>query len=193
MEPIKIKHRLFERVEDISNSSFVASYKGKNYEVLIYDPSTQEGDMLSYCCKRLSSSGVKCPKVKWIDKKAGYIVRELIQGPTVMEVISKQDLDDDILHQLFYNEYMAKVNHMTLNYEIDKWMIVNNKLYYMEPSFVPYQEDIDLIKKSLRLWFNTKELVMFLAQNGLTFDKKRLKDEYSTNKEMVLATIKHYR
>ena len=38
----------------------------------------------------------------------------------------------------------------------------------------------------------TKELADFYKKNGVLFDKKRIKDEYLANKEMVLMACKYY-
>ena len=193
MSEIKIKHRIFEKVKDLSNESFLATYKGKTYEVLTFDYKTESGDALMFALKRIQSAGVKAPKLFWIDKKAGYAVREYLEGESVMHYIAKQDITDDMYKQLFLNEYLAKINGMTLNYEPDKWIIVNDKLYYMLPQFIKYNEEKDLVKRFLRLWYNTKELNQFLNKNGLSYDKSRLKDELVTNKELVLLVVKYYK
>ena len=193
MSEIKIKHRIFEKVKDLSNESFLATYKGKTYEVLTFDYKTEAGDALMYALKRIQSAGVKAPKLFWIDKKAGYAVREYLEGESVMRYIANQDITDDMYKQLFLNEYLAKTNGMTLNYEPDKWIIVEGKLHYMLPQFIKYNEEKDLVKRYLRLWYNTKELNQFLNKNGLSYDKSRLKDELVTNKELVLLVVKYYK
>ena len=193
MEEIKIKHRIFQKVKDLSNESFLATYKDKTYEILKFDYKTESGGALVFALNRIKNSGVKSPKLYWIDKKAGYAVREYLEGETVMDYISREDLPDDFYKQIFINEYMAKINKMTLNYEPDKWIIVNGTLYYVFPQFINYNEEKDLVKRYLRLWFNTKELVQFLNKNGLSFDKSRMKDELVTNKEIVLMVCKYYK
>lgn len=193
MSEIKIKHRIFEKVKDLSKESFLATYKGKTYEVLTFDYKTEAGDALMYALKRIQSAGVKAPKLFWIDKKAGYAVREYLEGESVMRYIANQDITDDMYKQLFLNEYLAKTNGMTLNYEPDKWIVVEGKLHYMFPQFIKYNEEKDLVKRYLRLWYNTKELNQFLNKNGLSYDKSRLKDELVTNKELVLLVVKYYK
>lgn len=193
MESIKIKHRLFEIVEQRSETSFIATFKNKKYFINKYEPHTEAGDELSYSVSRIKSSGIKAPKLFIRDRKSGYVVREFIEGQSVMSLIAEKDLDEEIYRQLFVNAYMAKLNRMTLNYEIDKWILKDGELYYVYPHFIIYDEEKDLLKRYLRLWFNTKELIQFLDKHDLSFDKTRLKDEYTTNKEIVLMTIKHYR
>ena len=193
MDSIKIKHRIFEKVKDLSDESFLATYKGQEFEVFKFDYKTVEGDALMYALMRIKNAGIRAPKLFWIDKKAGYIVREYLTGESVMELISRENIPEEIYKQLFINEYLAKVNKMTLNYEPDKWIIKDNTLYYMLPQFIEYNEEKDLVKKYLRLWFPTKELAQYLANNNLSFDRTRLKEELATNKELVLLVCKYYR
>ena len=193
MDSIKIKHRIFEKVKDLTDDSFLATYKGQEYEVFKFDYKTEAGDALMYSLMRIKNAGIKAPKLFWIDKKAGYAVREYLQGESVMELISRENIPEDLYRQLFLNEYFAKVNKMTLNYEPDKWIIKDGTLYYMLPQFIIYNEEKDLVKKYLRLWFPTKELAQFLANHNLSFDRTRLKEELATNKEMVLMVCKFYK
>ena len=82
---------------------------------------------------------------------------------------------------------------MTLDYEPDKWMLVDGKLYYIYPSFIMYSKEKDLADKYIRLWFNTKELANYLAKLGVFYDKSRLKEDFQTNKQIVLTVCKYYR
>ena len=193
MSEIKIKHRIFEKIKDLSEDSFLATYKGQEYEVFKFDCKTEAGDALMYALNRIKNSGVKAPKLFWIDKKAGYAVREYIEGRSALDLLSKENLSEDFYNQLFKNEYLAKINGMTLNYEPDKWIIKDNTLYYILPQFIIYNEEKDLVKKYLRLWFPTKDLAQYLANRNLSFDKTRLKEELATNKELVLLVCKYYK
>ena len=193
MSEIKIKHRIFEKVKDLTDDSFLATYNGQEYEVFKFDYKTEAGDALMYSLMRIKNAGIKAPKLFWIDKKAGYAVREYLQCESVMELISRENIPEDLYRQLFLNEYLAKVNKMTLNYEPDKWIIKDGTLYYILPQFINYNEEKDLVKKYLRLWFPTKELAQYLANHNLSFDRTRLKEELATNKEMVLMVCKFYK
>ena len=193
MSEIKIKHRVFTFLEERSENSFLATHKDKTYEIFKFDYSTESGDALVYALNRIKNAGIKAPKIFLIDKKQGYAVREYLEGETVMKYISRQDLPEDFYRQIYLNQYLAKINRMTLNYEIDKWIVVDNTLYYVAPQFIMYNEEKDLVKKYIRLWFNTRELVKYLNAHGLSFDNSRLKDELATNKEIVLMACKYYK
>ena len=71
-------------------------------------------------------------------------------------------------------------------------MLVDDRLIYVGTYCEKYDPRFDFTKGKMREWFMTKELAAFYEKNGVLFDKKRLKDEFSANKEMVLMTCKYY-
>lgn len=193
METIKIKHKEYQITQIISDDKYIGSYKDKKYLLRKFDYSSEEGKALLYNIKKLINNGVKVPKLIAVDKKVGFLVSEFIEGITAMEYLSKQDFSEDLFDQLFKINHMAKSGRMTLNYSPDKWIIREGELYYVYPWFINYNPKEELSEKYLKLYFNTKELAEFLNKNDVFYDKSRIKDEYSTNKEMVLMTVKYYR
>lgn len=193
MEQVKIKNRLFEIEKIIRDDIFVGQYKGKKYFIRKYDPKSDDGRNLAFCTKILSSTGVPFPKVYFIDKKLGYTVCEYLEGENLVDVIGKDTIPESILEQVFNASFMAKVARVTLCYEPDKFMVSNGKLFYVYPNFIKYDAEKDFVKRYLRLWFDTKELEQYLKKFGIIMAKTRLKNEYLTNKEMVLATVKYYK
>ena len=193
MDKIVVKRREFEIVEILSNNSFKCIYKNKFYLIKKFTPKTQEAGEYTFALEKLEHSGIATPKLKFIDKKTGYSVREFIEGINVLDYVIDHDFPEWIYSQLFINAYMAKVAGLTINYSLDKWMIKDEKLIYIGEEANKFNEAQDLIKKYLRIWFNTDELNQYLHQRGIMFDKKRLKNQYEVNKEIVLMTCKYYR
>ncbi len=193
MEMIKIKHREFEIIETLSDNCFIATRKNNKFFVRKFTPKSEEGNEIAYAVRKIYLSGVKSPKLFYLDEKLGYVVSEYLEGELMSEYLSKNDMTEEMYRQLFYNAYSAKINHMTLDYSPNNWMVVLGDLYYIKPLFIIYQKEKDLVDKYLRLWFNTKELAEFLSKNNVFYDKSRIKDEYSTNKHIVLMTCKYYR
>ena len=193
METVKIKHREYEIVETVSDNSFIATRKNQKFFVRKFVPGSDEGNGLTYALEKISHSGVYSPKLIAIDYRNGYAVSEYVEGQLMSEYLSAKDMTDSMYEELFKNAYYAKFNHMTLDYEPDKWMLVGNKLCYIYPSFIIYAKEKDLAEKYIRLWFNTKELANYLAKLGLFYDKSRFKDDFQTNKHIVLTTCKYYR
>ena len=193
MENLIIKHKVFSDISELKEGVFLGSFKDKQYLIYHFEPKSERFKQYLFSFKKIASTGVKSPKLFIIDKKNGYIVREYIDGVLMSNYLAENDMTDSMFELLFKNAYLAKLSHVTLNYQIDKWMLYQNELFYLSPEFDTFQKENDLVDHYLRLWFNTKEKAEFLAKNGISFDKKRIKDEYSTNKELVLIVCKYYR
>lgn len=188
MENIKIKHKQFEVLEIVSKDTFKANYKNNTYLIRKYEPDSIELDMI----KKLTKSMVNTPKVIRMDKKSGYVAYELVEGTLMSDYILENDFNENIYKQIFRNSYSARVAGLNLDYSLDKWMLLNDTLYYVGEYCEKYDPKNDFTKGKMREWFFTKELADFYKKNGVLFDKKRIKDEYSANKEMVLMTCKYY-
>lgn len=188
MENIKIKHKEFEVVEIVSKDTFKANYKNKTYLIKKYESDSVKFDML----KKIIKSAVSMPKVIRMDKKAGYVAFEIIEGVLMSDYILENDFNENIYKQIFRNSYSARVVGLNLDYSLDKWMIANDTLYYVGEYCEKYDPKYDFTKEKIREWFLTKDLVAFYKNKGILFDKNRLKDEFSVNKDIVLMTCKYY-
>ena len=190
---IKVFLKKYVVVEMFDDNSFIATCKNEKFLLRTFNYTPEDGQELEYSLTRIKSSGISAPKLIKFDRKNGFALLEYIEGENMAEYISKNELNDDIYKQLFDNAYMAKIVKATLKYEPDRWLLSNGKLYYVYPHILEYNEEKDLVKKYIRLWFNTKELEKYLLEKGYSFDKARIKDEYSTNKEILLKTVSFYR
>ena len=193
METIRIKHREFNILESLSEDSFLLERKEKKYFARKFTPKAQEGYELTYSVRKLSTSGVKTPKLYWIDDKNGYVVSEYVEAQLASDYLSENDLTEKHYENLFRTAYFARLSNLTLDYEPDKWMIKEDELIYLSPMTIRYQKEKDLVDHYIRLWFNTNELASFLSKLGKNYDKSRIKNDFSTNKEIVLMTCKYYR
>lgn len=188
MENIKIKHKEFEVLEIVSKDTFKANYKNKTYLIKKYEPDSTKLDML----KKLLKSTVSIPKVIRMDKKTGYVAFEDVEGTLMSDYILENDFDDNIYKQIFKNSYSARVAGLNLDFSLDKWMLANGTLYYVDEYCEKYDPKYDFTKEKIREWFFTRELADFYKKKGILFDKNRIIGEFSVNKEMVLTTCKYY-
>ena len=192
MSTIIVKHKEFEVVELISNNTLKCSFKNKLYLLTKLDINDVNYRENLFMISRLSHSAVKQPKLKFIDKKQGYVVREFIEGITVFDYILNNDFNENIYKQIFYNSYSARIAGLKLNFELKAWILVGDDLYYTDLFTEKYVAEKDFTKNDVRLWFLSNELCKYYEKNSVLFDKSRLKQEYEVNKEMVLMTCKYY-
>ena len=193
METLRIKHRDFQIIEKLDEGVYKCSFKNKDYVATRYEPGTSFSDELLFNLERISNSGVSCPKLRWVDKKAGYYVRDYVEGQNMLSFLGEKDIDDKYLQDLFNNAYLAKIKGLSLDYSPDKWILVDDKLCYNDSFCARYDDRNDLVKAYLRLWFPTTEMEQYCRKNGISIDKSRSKDQYAVNKQIVLMVCKYYK
>ena len=192
MTTLKIKHRKFEITEIIKDDAFKAEYKNKEFFVKKYDLNSSEGRVRFVMVQKVAKTGVVQPKLKFAEKKTGYVVKEYVDGTLMKDYILDHDFDENIYKQIFFNSYMAKAVGLTLDFNLDSWMMVGDKLYYVGEYCDKYTPEKDFTRNGITLWFFTKDLAKYYEKNGILFDKTRIKEEFAVNKEMVLMTCKYY-
>ena len=92
------------------------------------------------------------------------------------------------MNLLMWNKYEG----ILLDYSPNNFKLIKGKLLYLSCFYKKYEEKQNFVNTQIKLWFYTKELVNYLESKNLPVDHSRLKEEYETNKELVLATIKYY-
>lgn len=192
MDNLKIKHKEFDVLEIVSKDTFKCSFKNKLYLVKKYDLDNSESRELFDQIIWLTHSSVKMAKIKIIDKKTGYVVKEYIEGTTVFDYILDNDFNESIYRQVFQNSYMAKIAGLSLDFSLSSWMLVGDDLYYVAEKCEKFRPEKEFTKTMLPIWFLCKELEKYYKNNGVLFDKSRIKDDYVVNKEMVLMTCRYY-
>ena len=192
MDKIVVKRKEFEIIEIISNNIFKCSFKNKEYIItkLNVNDAFYKENLLQI--SRLCHSAVVQPKLFVIDKKQGYVVRESLDGTSMFDYILDHDFDENIYKQVFYNSYLARIAGLNLDFDLKSWIMVGDKLYYYSLFVEKYNPNNDFTKAKIRNWFLGNELSKYYENNGVLFDKLRLKDDYTVNKEMVLMTCKYY-
>lgn len=194
METLIIKRKEFEIIEQINENCYKVSRKGKDYFVKKFEPKSDEYNDYVYAANRIKSALVLAPRIRLTDKKNGYVVSDYITGQTVLEYLCENDPTDDdpIYKNIFITTHLARVNGIVLNCKPNNWIITKNGLVYMKHVFDVYSKDKDFTQTDIKLWFLTRELARFANDRGYVFNVNRLKDEYLTNKRMVLITCKYY-
>lgn len=189
---ILLKKKKMEIIKKINENSFCVKFKKKTLFLHTFSSFNELNKYLSVY-KEFKTIGVSVPKILYVDKKTFSFASEYIDGPKVIELISKEELPDRIYEQIFLQAWYAKSDKLCLNFTPDKFRYFNSKLYYLSPDFESYDEKNAFQIKWIRYWIYSKELIDLLKEKGYPIDTSRLKDEYLTNKEIVLKTVKFYR
>lgn len=191
---ISFKNKSYEIKDTICDNSYVIFCKNKLFLLKTFDINTDEFINFLKRYKRLKISGVRIPKLKKIDKKNKKVLLEYIEGTKVIETLAEKDLQDEFYSQIFEASWYADHEKITLDFHPDKWiMSKDNKLYYTAYTYFDGVDTSAPFKTTgIKLWFFTKEFMMYAKKLGYSVDQSRLKDEYLINKEIVLKVVQFY-
>ena len=188
---ILFKKKPVEIIKQINEKAYQAGFKNKVYFVRLFD---SKKELINYVenLKYLKNCGVLLPKTIYVDKKLCLLFQEYIDGQNALELISNGPLDEAYYKSIFNIAFRNKYEGILLDYSPNNFKLIKGKLLYLSCFYKKYEEKQNFVNTQIKLWFYTKELVNYLESKNLPVDHSRLKEEYETNKELVLATIKYY-
>ena len=89
---------------------------------------------------RLLAAGIRIPKMFDIDIQNERIVKEYIDGPTVMELVNQGKLSDDIINQAREMAEKAKKIGLNIDYYPTNFVVQDGLIYYIDYECNPYDE-----------------------------------------------------
>ena len=89
---------------------------------------------------RLLAAGIRIPKMLDIDIQNERIVKEYIDGPTVMELVNQGPLSEDIIGQAREMSEKAKKIGLNIDYYPTNFVLQGGLIYYIDYECNPYDE-----------------------------------------------------
>lgn len=89
---------------------------------------------------RLLDTGIRIPKMLDIDIPNERIVKEYIDGPTVMELVNQGPLSEDIIGQAREMSEKAKKIGLNIDYYPTNFVVQDGLIYYIDYECNPYDE-----------------------------------------------------
>ncbi|MBR0295073.1 MAG: hypothetical protein IJQ67_04130 [Bacilli bacterium] len=193
MDNFKIGFKTYNVVKQIDEQTFIATQGKKTYYVKNFNGDTHCFYSYYDSHKKFDNTGIKHPKIKAKDKKRCIIVLDYIEGENALDLLLKGELEEKVYEKIFFQAFVAKIEHKSLNYDPDLYIFSNGELYYMSSEWYDYNDESKFTNRGIRLWFHTKEFMTFAKDKGKEPDKSLLKEDYEVNKQIVLMTCKYYR
>ena len=193
-EIIEIKRKEFTVLSNLDENQKIVERKGKTY--LMVDYSSNKEGFLQYINSenKLRTSGIRIPKLYVYDKNKMLVVKEYIEGESVLDLLLKEDLKDEIFEEVFTINFMMKRNKIKLDFDPINFRFFEGKLYYISDFCKVFDEKASFEKEGIFLWFYSPELVTHLSKRGLPVDQKRMsKVPGYLNKQIALTVVKYYR
>lgn len=193
MEEITIKRKKYEvgklfSQTDESITHFVYS-KGREYLFIKY---LKNYDLVMDDYKRLSKAGINVPRIIANDKKEHLVVKEYINGTTVLDELLNHDLPDHYFEELFTAYRFCRFSKINLNYLPENFVIQNGKLFYISNDVANYIPQRNLENWGIRYWLYTAEFAQYLKEKGIDVNAKRVLKEEVANKKIVLLSVTYW-
>ena len=192
-ETINIKRKEFVVLDHIGEHSFKVERHGKIFFLKKYDNKDKFNEFIKNS-HRLKITAIDTPKVYMFDKDLMISVVEYIEGDNMLDVLANGDIEnEEIFQMLMLDEFFARREKVRIDFHPEYFVFTGKKLVYLPFTFTSFESDYNFHMKDLRLWFPTKELKAYVESKGLSFDDSRIGNEYATNKQIALMTVKYYR
>lgn len=149
--------------------SYLASYQG-NFVVLKqihHEPCDyyQFGDKIQAEINdyhRLSSIGIKLPKMIDVDVQNERIVKEFIDGKTVYEMVLNDELPLTCIEQVKSMCALLYPSHTNIDYFPTNFVLQNNILYYIDYECNDYMDEWNFENWGIKYWSKTPEFLEYV-------------------------------
>lgn len=191
-EIIEIKRKEFVVLEKMGENSFKVERKGKTYFLKKYT----NKDLFNEFIKnqtRLKITALDIPHVYLWDKNQMISVVDYIEGKTVFEMLLDGDIEDENVYKfVLQDEWYMRREKLKIDFSPVNFVYTGKKLVYLPFVYTQYDPNYNFVMSDFKLWFVTKEFADYAEKLGYEFDRKRIGNEYATNKKMALLTVKYY-
>lgn len=193
-EQIEIKRKIFDVVCLLGERSKKVIRKEKTYFLKDFGQDIKGFERYIDSAHKLSVSGIISPKIYIYDKNKHIVVSDFIEGPTVLEVLLKEDLPDDYFSLIFANNWYMKKARLLLDFDPQNFIFNNKKLFYLPQIYELFDDKKTFEKVGIWHWFYCREFVRYLEEHRLPVDQSRNpKDQCAINKKIALTVVKYYR
>ena len=125
------------------------------------------GDKLAaerYDYERLRAAGIRVPAMLDLDTQAERIVKEYIDGPTVMELLRSGKNVEAYLPQVREMAAAAKAAGLNIDYFPTNFVVCGGLLWYVDYECNAYMDEWSFENWGVKYWSHTPELEAYLKQ-----------------------------
>ena len=114
---------------------------------------------------RLRAAGIRIPAMLALDREAERIVKEYIEGPTVMELVTAGTDVSAWLPQVREMAALARSAGLNIDYFPTNFVVRENLLWYVDYECNGYMDQWSFENWGVKYWSRTPELEAWLRQN----------------------------
>lgn len=115
---------------------------------------------------RLKKTGIKLPVMIDVDEKNERILKEYIEGPTIYQLILKNQMEERFLWQV--KDMCARVYQAGLNidYFPTNFVVQGEDLYYIDYECNDYMDEWNFENWGIKYWSRTPEFLKYAEEHS---------------------------
>ena len=192
-EIIELKRKQFEVIEELGEHSKKVERNGKIYFLKEY-PNKQSFELALDNFNKLHKNGVFVPDIYMYEKNKFVMVREFIEGETVLDMLLKEDLSEEIIEKVFNVNWYVRNGKLSIDFKPENFKLYKDKLCYLPLICGKYNEKYLFQNQDIWFWFYTKDFVNYIINKGIKVDQNRANvNQAALNKNIALMVVKYYK
>ena len=115
---------------------------------------------------RLSAVGIPMPKMLLVDEKQERILKEFIDGPTVYELVLRDEMTSVHFEQINAMCALLYPNGLNIDYFPTNFVIQDGKMYYIDYECNGYMDQWDFENWGIGYWSKTPQFLEYAQNHG---------------------------
>ena len=144
-----------------------------NEKVSYYGFKTDKTSVEITAYNKLKELGIKIPELVEYNLERQYLIKEMIDGPTVAEYICENEISEEIINQLFQMSASLSEAKLNIDFFPTNFVISKNELYYIDYEINEYSSEWSLENWGIYYWANGegfKNFFFFFDANFINSD-----------------------
>lgn len=112
--------------------------------------------------KRLSAIGIRLPAMLDIDMKREHILKEYIEGETILELVMEDKMVPGYFTQIHEMAKLLFQSNMNIDYFPTNFVVQDEKLYYIDFECNDYSEEWNFENWGKKYWIKSPELLDYV-------------------------------
>ena len=114
---------------------------------------------------RLLNAGIPIPKMLDIDWENERILKEYVPGPTVFELVKRNEMKPEYFHQVRHMAWQAQQAGLNIDYFPTNFVVCKDTLYYVDYECNTYMEQWNFENWGNAYWWKSPAFVEYENKN----------------------------
>ena len=115
--------------------------------------------------ERLQKAGICIPRMLDIDLANERILKEYIDGPTILDLVKGDAMQDDYLEQVRMMAAQARAAELNIDYFPTNFVVQDGSMYYIDYECNSYMDEWNFENWGIKYWSKTPECIEYIKQH----------------------------